>query len=113
MWGYSLDARSSLPERAGNAAARGRWLSRGLILLTLAEVAVLVKEHLDRLTPKERQRLVEIVKSSKGRPANVSERQRAEIKSMIDKIGPRELAQGVAGKATGGFGAKGRRFGKR
>jgi hypothetical protein len=104
---------SSLPERFGNTAARGRWLSRGLLLLTLAEVAVLVKEHLDRLTPKERQRLVEIVKDSKGRPANVSERQRAEIKAMIDKIGPAELAKGVAGRATGGFGAKGRRFGGR
>ncbi|MDX6615136.1 MAG: hypothetical protein QOD60_227, partial [Solirubrobacterales bacterium] len=33
---------SSLPERLGNTAARGRWLSRGLLLLTLAEVAVLV-----------------------------------------------------------------------
>jgi hypothetical protein len=29
---------------------------------------------------------------------------------MIDKIGPAELARGVAGKATAGFGAKGRRF---
>ncbi len=101
---------ASLPGRMGSAASRGHWLSRGLLLLTLAEVAVLVKEHLDRLTPKERQRLVEIVKSSKGKPSNVSERQRTEIKAMIEKIGPAELAKGVAGKATGGFGAKGRRY---
>lgn len=104
---------SSLPERighfAGGTAARGRWLSRGLLLLTLAEVAVLLKEHLDRLSPKERQRLVEIVKDSKGRPKNVSDREREEIKRMIEKIGPAELARGVAGKATG----RGGRFGRR
>jgi hypothetical protein len=107
---------SSLPERvgrfAGGTAARGRWLSRGLLLLTLAEVAVLFKEHLDRLSPKERQRLVEIVKESKGRPRNVSDREREEIKKMIDKIGPAELARGVAGKATGLGGGRGR-FGRR
>jgi hypothetical protein len=101
-----------LGRTAGATAARGRWLSRGLWLLTLAEVAVLVKEHLDRLDPKERQRLVEIVRSSKGRPANVSDRERAEIKAMVDKIGPAELARGVAGKATGSVAAR-RRFGRR
>lgn len=97
---------------AGATAARGRWLSRGLWLLTLAEVAVLVKEHLDRLDAKERQRLVEIVKTSRGRPANVSDRERAEIKAMVGKIGPAELARGVAGKATGAVAGR-RRFGRR
>lgn len=97
---------------AGATAARGRWLSRGLWLLTLAEVAVLVKEHLNRLDDRERQRLVEIVKTSKGLPANVSDRERAEIKAMVDKIGPAELARGVAGKATGGIAGR-RRFGRR
>jgi hypothetical protein len=96
-----------LGRAAGSTAARGRWLSRGLLMLTLAEVAVLVKEHLDRLDARERQRLVEIVRDSKGRPANVSDRERAEIKAMIDKIGPAELAQGVAAKATGGIAKRG------
>ncbi len=101
-----------LGRAAGATAARGRWLSRGLWLLTLAEVAVLVKEHIDRLDARERQRLLEIVRTSGGRPANVSERERAEIKAMVEKIGPAELAKGVASRATGGMGSKGRRFGR-
>ena len=103
---------SSSLEKAGSVASRGRWLSRGLWLLTLAEVAVLVKEHLDRLDARERSRLVEIVKSSGGRPANVSDRERAEIRAMVEKIGPAELAKSVASKATGGIGTRGRRFGR-
>ncbi len=31
---------------------------------------------------------------------------------MIEKIGPAELAKGVASRATGGLGSKGRRFGR-
>jgi hypothetical protein len=100
-------------EQVGTAAAKGRWLTRGLWLLTLAEVAVLVKEHLARLDARERARLVEIVKSSGGRPANVSDRERAEIRAMVEKIGPSELAKGVAAKATGGIGTRSRRFGRR
>jgi hypothetical protein len=99
-------------EKVGSTAARGSWLTRGLWLLTLAEVAVLVKEHLDRLDSRERARLVEIVKTSGGRPANVSNRERAEIRAMVEKIGPSELAKGVAMKATRGVGVRGRRFGR-
>ena len=53
----------------GAAAAHGRWLARGAWLLAAAEVVVAVRNHLtDRLTAKERKRMVEIVRSSKGTP---------------------------------------------
>ena len=85
---------------AGSAAARGRWLARGAWLLAVAEVLVAVRKHLlDRLTEKERGRMVEIVRSSKGRPSNVSGRERRELKELIRKVEPRELAKTVA--ATG------------
>jgi hypothetical protein len=100
---------ASLPETvgkiAGGTAARGKWLARGAWLLVLAEIAILVKEHLDRLTGNERSRLLEIVRNSKGRPGNLSRREQLELKLLIDKIGPKELARGVASTATG--------FGKR
>jgi tellurite resistance protein len=81
----------------GAAAARGRWLARGAWLLAAAEVVVAVRNHLtDRLTAKERKRMVEIVRSSKGRPSNLSDRERGELRGLLGKVEPGELAKKVA-----------------
>jgi hypothetical protein len=95
------EAASGAGDTAAAGAARGRWLARGAWLLALAEVAVVVKSHIDRLEPKERSRLVEIVKSSKGRPSNLDDKERRELRKLIDKIGPGELARSVASRVTG------------
>jgi hypothetical protein len=85
----------------GAAAARGRWLARGAWLLAAAEVVLAVRNHIaGRLSEKERQRMVEIVRSSKGRPSNLSDRQRKELRALLAKTEPRELAKTVA---TSGF----------
>jgi hypothetical protein len=79
------------------AAERGKWLARGAWLLAAGEVVMAVKNHVtDRLTPKERNRIVEIVRSSKGRPSNLSNRERAELQAMLIKVEPRELVKKVA-----------------
>jgi tellurite resistance protein len=79
------------------AAARGKWLARGAWLLAAAEVVMAVKNHVtDRLTSKERSRMLEILRSSKGRPSNLSNRERAELQAMLIKVEPRELAKKVA-----------------
>jgi tellurite resistance protein len=89
------------------AAARGRWLARGAWLLAAAEVVVAVRNHITgRLTEKERRRMVEIVRSSKGRPSNLSDRERRELRSLLAKVEPRELAKTVA---TTGFARRFRR----
>jgi hypothetical protein len=89
------------------AAARGRWLARGAWLLAAAEVVVAVRDHVTgRLTEKERKRMVQIVRSSKGRPSNLSDRERKELRSLLGKVEPRELAKKVA---TTGFGRRFRR----
>jgi tellurite resistance protein len=81
----------------GAAAARGKWLARGAWLLAAAEVVVAVRNHVaDRLSPKERQRMVEIVRSSKGRPSNLSDRERKELRALLGKVEPGELAKKVA-----------------
>ena len=78
-------------------AARGKWLARGAWLLAAAEVVVAVRNHVsDRLTTKERKRMVEIVRSSKGRPSNLSDRERRELRGLLGKIEPGELAKKVA-----------------
>jgi enhancing lycopene biosynthesis protein 2 len=91
----------------GAAAARGRWLARGAWLLAAAEVVLAVRNHITgRLTERERKRMVEIVRSSKGRPSNLSDRERRELQSLLAKIEPRELVKTVA---TTGFASRFRR----
>src|SRR3954449_3144808 len=87
-----LDLRELLSD-PGAVAERGRWLARGAWMLAAAEVVLAVRNHVNtRLSERDRQRIVEIVKSSKGRPANLSDRQRKELKSLLDQVEPRELA---------------------
>ena len=79
------------------AAARGKWLARGAWLLAAAEVVVAVRNHVsDRLTAKERKRMLEIVRSSKGRPSNLSDRERKELRALLGKVEPGDLAKKVA-----------------
>jgi len=88
----------------GAAAARGRWLARGAWLLAAAEVVLAVRNHVTgRLNEKERRRMVEIVRSSKGRPSNLSDRERKELRGLLAKVEPRELVKRVA---TTGFAAR-------
>lgn len=89
-------------QSVGSTAARGTWLARGAWLLALAEALIAVKNHFDtRLSERDRARLMEIVKTSKGRPANLSNRERRELKVLFDKVEPKELAKTVA---SSGFG---------
>jgi hypothetical protein len=88
----------------GAAADRGRWLARGAWLLAAAEVVLAVRNHVNtRLSERDRQRMVEIVKASKGRPSNLSDRQRKELKALLAQVEPRELAKTVA---TSGFASR-------
>jgi uncharacterized protein YbgA (DUF1722 family) len=92
---------------ATSSASRGRWLARGAWLLAAAEVLVAVRNHLsDRLSEKDRRRLTEIVRTSRGRPSNLSERERRELRELIGKVEPGELAKTVA---SSGLGARRRR----
>jgi hypothetical protein len=71
-----------------------------LYVIVAAEVAVLLKEHWDRLDERERRRLPELVRKSRGRPSNLSAREKRELRRIVDRIGPRELAVGVADKLS-------------
>jgi hypothetical protein len=97
-------------EDPGEAAARGSWLARGAWLLAAAEVVLAVRNHVNaRLTERDRQRMVEIVKSSKGRPSNLSDRQRKELKALLNQVEPRALAKTVASSGFASRFAKGLR----
>ena len=91
----------------GSAASRGRWLARGAWLLAAAEVVVALRDHVtSRLSDKERRRMVEIVRSSKGRPSKLSDRERKELGSLLAKTEPREMLKTIA---ASGFASRFRR----
>ena len=92
----------SLPKTVGSTAARGTWLARGAWLLAIAEALVAVRKHLnDRLSERDRRRLVEIVRSSKGLPTNLSDRDRRELSALISKVEPGVLAKTIAASGLG------------
>lgn len=63
-----------------------------LRLLALGEVAILAQQHLARLTPEERRRLVELVRVGHGRRQNLTLRERDELSELVAKAAPREFA---------------------
>ncbi len=63
-----------------------------LKLLSIAEVAMLARDHLSRLTPAERRRLVALVRAGRGRPSNLRRAERQELQDLVAKLEPRLLA---------------------
>jgi hypothetical protein len=60
-------------------------------LVSAAEVALLARDHLMRLTPEERRRLVALVRAGRGRPSRLSNAQRRELAALLDKLEARAL----------------------
>jgi len=67
-------------------------------LLALGEIAVLAREHFSKLEPAEWRRLAELVRTGRGRPSNLSARQRRELETLVAKAEPRLFAGEVVGK---------------
>jgi hypothetical protein len=63
-----------------------------LKLLALGEIAVLARVHIAKLEPAEWRRLGELIRIGRGRPSNLSKRQRRELESLIAKAEPRLFA---------------------
>ncbi|MFZ0040454.1 MAG: hypothetical protein WAK93_04045 [Solirubrobacteraceae bacterium] len=58
-------------------------------LLSLAELALLAREHLVRLTPDERRRLLVLVRTGRGRRTRLTMSERAELATLLFKLEPR------------------------
>lgn len=82
---------------AGKTAMR--WTVWGRLLL-IAEVALTLKRHLDLLTPKEKRDLQGLVTKSKGRPSNLSDRERKRLRELVEKVEPIDIAKHVAQTAV-------------
>jgi hypothetical protein len=61
-------------------------------LLAAAEVVVLTRDHIQRLAPEERRRVVELVRHARGRRRNLTPAEREELSALVAKAEPRLLA---------------------
>lgn len=69
-------------------------------LLVLGEVAILARDHIERLEPSERRRLVVLMRDARGRPRNLSAKQREELEQLIAKAEPKLFAAAAAQKLS-------------
>lgn len=63
-----------------------------LKLLAVAEIALIARDHLGRLEPAERRRLVELVRRGRGRSRNLAPAEREELATLVAKAEPRRFA---------------------
>jgi hypothetical protein len=78
-------------------ARRSRWLGERLWLVAALEVAWLARRHWHRLDPDERVRLRGLILKSRGRPANLTKRERDEATVLLQKLDYAELGGNVTG----------------
>ena len=67
-------------------------------LIIVAEVAMLAGEHVGRLDPEERRRVLTLLRRGRGRPSNLSRRERNELAMLVAKAEPKLFARAVAKK---------------
>jgi hypothetical protein len=60
-------------------------------LLSAAELALLARDHLSRLSPSERRRLVALVRVGRGRRNRLTDAERDELERLLAKLEPRLL----------------------
>jgi hypothetical protein len=71
-----------------------------LKVLAVGEVVLLAQSHLRKLSPDERRRFLALMRAGRGRPRNLSARQRAELTALVAKAEPRLFAGLVADKLS-------------
>ncbi|HEY1592112.1 MAG TPA: hypothetical protein VGF81_09995 [Solirubrobacteraceae bacterium] len=69
-------------------------------LVIIAEVAILAGQHVGRLTPEERRRVISLVARVRGRTSRLSQRDRAELARLVAKAEPRLFAKSLAKKVS-------------
>jgi hypothetical protein len=58
-------------------------------LLAIAEIVLLAREHLAKLEPHERRRLVHLVRLGRGRRRHLTPKEREELHELVAKAEPR------------------------
>jgi hypothetical protein len=71
-----------------------------LKLVAVAEVGILAHTHLMRLESGERRRLFALLRTARGRPSKLTERERYELAVLVAKLEPRLLAGEAANRLS-------------
>jgi hypothetical protein len=69
-------------------------------VLALAEVALIARDHVTRLEPQERRRLLHLVRVGRGRPQRLTDSEREELRQLVAKAEPRLFVGEVAEKLS-------------
>jgi hypothetical protein len=87
-----------------------RLLRRAAPWLVVYEMGRAAKDHWDHLDPRDRNRLAELVRRSKGRPQNLSRSERDELRQLVRRLELLRLGGAIGGAAIAGRrGRRGRR----
>lgn len=79
--------------------ATGKWTSWGR-LIAAAEVLMLLKRHVDNLRPGELAELRGLIAKSKGKPGNLSERERRRVREIVKRLELGPFAREAGSKAV-------------
>jgi hypothetical protein len=69
-------------------------------LLAVAEIVLLARQHIVRLEPQERRRVLTLMRQARGRTGNLSADERAELAALVSKANPRLFLGLVANKLS-------------
>jgi hypothetical protein len=69
-------------------------------LIALAEVVVIARDHMEKLEPRERRRILELLRIGRGRPQRLTEAERDELHALVAKAEPRLFVGEVAQKLS-------------
>lgn len=69
-----------------------KWTLWGRVMV-VAELALIAKRHLDKLGPGEAGELRALLVKSKGKPGNLTARERSRIKELVSKLEPGAFAK--------------------
>jgi hypothetical protein len=76
-------------------------LARRLPIVMLVQTALALRDHWNLLDPKERSELARLIKGSKGRPGNLTKKEREELRRIVGKLDVLTLGRRVAGFGGG------------
>jgi hypothetical protein len=68
---------------------------RSMPWIMVFELAVTLRKHWQRLEPKERARLAELIRKSQGRPMRLTAAERKDVRRLVAKLEPGSIARSV------------------
>lgn len=77
----------------------GRWSAVGR-LIAVGEIALVAKRHLENLEAGEGTELRSLISKSKGRPGNLTKRERSRLGELVEKLEPGVFARDAAKSAV-------------